>query len=130
MTAYSLVLKAGGWHWGDRLAASDPLYLRSTTACLTAIVIMQVANVFACRSETRHVVAKGLLSNRLLMAGVLIELLLIAGIDYTAWGHRLFGTATIGWMPWAVALPFALALLVFDSLWKGYRGRANRHPSA
>jgi hypothetical protein len=60
------------------------------------------------------------------MAGVLIELLLIAGIDYTSWGHRLFGTATIGWTPWAVALPFAVALLVLDSVWKGYRGRANR----
>jgi sodium/potassium-transporting ATPase subunit alpha len=130
MTAYGLVLEAGGWHWGDRLTASDPLYLRSTTACLTAIVIMQVANVFACRSETRHVVAKGILANRLLMAGVLIELLLIAGIDYTSLGHRVFGTATIGWTPWAVALPFAAALLVLDGLWKRHRGRAKQRISA
>jgi magnesium-transporting ATPase (P-type) len=102
MTAYGVVLKSGGWQWGHQLSASDPLYLRSTTACLTAIVITQAANVFACRSETRQVFTRGRLPNRLLMAGVLIELLLIAGIDYTAWGHRVFGTATIGWRPWAV----------------------------
>jgi magnesium-transporting ATPase (P-type) len=129
MTAYALVLRAGGWHWGHQLTASDPLYLRSTTACLTAIVITQAANVFACRSETRHVVAKGILSNRLLVAGVLIELLLIAGIDYTSWGHRVFGTATIGWTPWAVALPFAAALLVLDGLWKRHRRGANQRLS-
>jgi sodium/potassium-transporting ATPase subunit alpha len=41
MTAYGLVLKAGGWHWGQPLAASDALYLRATTACLSAIVITQ-----------------------------------------------------------------------------------------
>ena len=50
-----------------------------------------------------------MLSNRLLITGVLIELLLIAGIDYAPWGHRLFGTAAIGWSVWAVALPFAAA---------------------
>ena len=126
MAAYAVVIIGGGWRWGRMLTASDPLYLRSTTACLTAIVIMQVANVFACRSETRHVVAKGILSNRLLMAGVLIELVLIAGIDYTSLGHRVFGTASIGWTPWAVALPFAAALLVLDGLWKRQYARATR----
>ena len=129
MTAYSVVLKAGGWHWGQVLTQSDPLYLRATTACLSAIVITQAANVFACRSETRHV-AVGTFPNRLLMAGVLIELVLIAGIDYTSWGHSVFGTATIGWTPWAVALPFAAVLLVLDALWKRHRGRANRCISA
>jgi calcium-translocating P-type ATPase len=121
MTAYAFVLKAGGWRWGHMLAPSDPLYLRATTACLTAIVIMQAANVFACRSETRHVTARGTLPNRLLVAGVVIELLLIAGIDYTAWGHRIFGTSAIGWTPWVVALPFAAALLALDGVWKRQR---------
>jgi sodium/potassium-transporting ATPase subunit alpha len=129
MTAYGLVLKAGGWHWGHPLTASDPLYLRATTACLSAIVITQAANVFACRSETRHVAA-GALPNPLLTAGVVIELVLIACIDYTPWGHRIFGTAAIGWAPWVVALPFAAVLLVLDGLWKRHRGRANQRISA
>jgi sodium/potassium-transporting ATPase subunit alpha len=129
MTAYGMVLRAGGWHWGQMLSASDPLYLRATTACLTAIVITQAANVFACRSETRHVAA-GVLPNRLLTAGVVIELVLIACIDYTPWGHQIFGTAAIGWGPWVAALPFAAALLVLDALWKRHRGRANQRISS
>jgi calcium-translocating P-type ATPase len=128
MTAYSLVLTAGGWHWGHQLTASDPLYLRSTTACLTAIVITQAANVFACRSETHHV-AKQPLPNRLLTAGVVIELVLIVAVDYTPWGHRIFRTAAIGWAPWVVALPFAAALLVLDGLWKRHRSNPAPGPS-
>jgi calcium-translocating P-type ATPase len=130
MAAYAVVITSGGWRWGQMLTASDPLYLRSTTACLSAIVVTQVANVFACRSETRPVAAKRILSNRLLVAGVLIELFVIAGIDYTSWGQRIFGTAAIGWTPWAVALPFAAALLVLDGLWKRHHVRANRSAPA
>jgi hypothetical protein len=47
----SILLDAGGWTWGESLAAGDPLYRQATTACLAAIVAMQVVNVFVCRSE-------------------------------------------------------------------------------
>jgi hypothetical protein len=56
--------------------------------------------------------------------------MLIAGIDYTPCGHRIFGTAAIGWAPWVVALPFATALLVLDGLWKRNRGHATQRVSA
>ena len=36
---------------GETLGARDPLYLQATTACLTAIIVMQVVNVFLCRSR-------------------------------------------------------------------------------
>ena len=31
------------------------LYLRATTACLSAIIVMQIVNVFLCRSSVRSV---------------------------------------------------------------------------
>ena len=43
------VLGDGGWKHGELLAATDPLYLQATTACLAAIVVAQVVNVFGCR---------------------------------------------------------------------------------
>ena len=51
MFGFFWVLNAGGWTWGTLLPASDLLYMQATTACLTAIVVVQVANVFACRSS-------------------------------------------------------------------------------
>ena len=37
------------------LAPQDPLYLQATTACLSAIIVMQIVNVFLCRSASRSV---------------------------------------------------------------------------
>ena len=53
MAAYFFVLFRGGWSYGQNLPADDPLYLRATTACLTAIIVMQIVNVFLCRSSVR-----------------------------------------------------------------------------
>jgi hypothetical protein len=110
------------------VAPSDSIHRLDANGALQALDsrVTQVANVLACRSETRPVSVKGILSNRVLVAGVLIELLVIAGIDYTPWGHRIFGTAPIGWTPWLVALPFAMALLALDGLWKNHRRRIHR----
>ncbi len=49
MTAFFFVLRQGGWEYGEALGTIDPLYLQATTACLAAIVVAQVVNVFACR---------------------------------------------------------------------------------
>ncbi|TAJ24166.1 MAG: cation-transporting P-type ATPase, partial [Nitrospirae bacterium] len=51
MAAFFWFLHVQGWTWGAPLAWTDPLYRQATTMTFAAIVIAQVANVFACRSE-------------------------------------------------------------------------------
>jgi magnesium-transporting ATPase (P-type) len=121
MTAYAFVLHQGAWHWGMPLHSQSLLYRQATTACLTGIVVAQVANVYACRSETLSVSLRGLLNNRLIVTGVAVELALIATIDYTRWGNAIFGTAAIPWEVWCVPVPFAIGLIGFDRLVKGRR---------
>ncbi len=121
MTAYAFVLAGGGWHWRAPLATSSLLYRQSTTACLTAIVIAQVANVFACRSETLPASVRDVLKNSLIVTGIVVELVLIAAIDYTPLGNAFFATAAIPWVAWLVPVPFAFALIAFDRLSKGRR---------
>ena len=118
MSAYWFVLRSGGWHFGERLAAHDPLYLQATTACLSAIVVMQIANVFLCRSDRLPLFARGLFSNKLILAGIATEILLITLIDYTPWGNALFGTAPIPLAVWLFIIPFALAMLALEELRK------------
>jgi magnesium-transporting ATPase (P-type) len=120
MSAYWYVLRSGGWHLGDALAAHNPLYLQATTACLSAIVVMQIANVFLCRSERQSLFARGIFSNRLILVGITTEILLIALIDYTPWGHALFGTAPIPLAVWLFILPFALGMLALEELRKWF----------
>jgi magnesium-transporting ATPase (P-type) len=111
MTAFFFVLLAGGWNYGQMLTAHDPLYLEATTACLAAIIIMQVANVWLCRSERNAAFGRGMRANALLVWGIGVELALILAIVYTAWGNALFGTAPLGAAAWLVALPFAALML-------------------
>jgi calcium-translocating P-type ATPase len=118
MSAYWFVLRSGGWHSGQTLAAHDPLYLQATTACLSAIVVMQIANVFLCRSNRQPLLARGLFSNKLILAGIAAEIALIALIDYTPVGHALFGTAPIPPVAWLFIIPFALGMVVLEELRK------------
>jgi calcium-translocating P-type ATPase len=118
MAAFFFVLHRGGWSYGERLAQRDPLYLHATTACLSAIIVMQIVNVFSCRSATRSVFSTGLLGNPLILWGVLLEIVLIFMIDYTAWGNLLLGTAPIGGHVWLFVAPFGVGLLVLEELRK------------
>jgi magnesium-transporting ATPase (P-type) len=67
MAAFFFVLYGAGWRYGASLALNDPLYLQATTACLSAIIVMQIVNVYLCRSTTRSIVSVGLLGNPLII---------------------------------------------------------------
>jgi magnesium-transporting ATPase (P-type) len=114
MSAFFVVLHGAGWHWNTQLAPNDPNYFRATTACLSAIVVMQVANVFICRSETRSVFRPGVLRNKLILGGIAIELLLILLIDYTRAGNLIFATAPLPLATWLFIIPLALAMLLIE----------------
>ena len=129
MSAYWFVLRSGGWHFGQTLDARHPLYLQATTACLSAIVVMQIANVFLCRSESRSAFAFGLFSNKLILAGIAVEITLIALIDYTAWGNALLGTAPIPAAVWLFIIPFAFGMLALEELRK-WVARSRGAPSS
>jgi magnesium-transporting ATPase (P-type) len=118
LAAFFFVLGSGGWSYGQLLPASDPLYMQATTACLSAIIVMQVVNVFLCRSERVSAFSFGLFSNPLIGAGILAELAIILLINYSPLGNQIFGTAPIAAEVWLFTLPFAAGLLVLDELRK------------
>ncbi|MGE8176783.1 cation-translocating P-type ATPase [Pseudomonas fluorescens] len=118
LAAFFFVLTRGGWAWGQALAFDDPLYLQGTTASLIAIVVLQIVNVFMCRSASRSCLQTGLRGNRLIMLGVLLEVLLILLFAYTSWGNRLLGTAPVSGQVWVFLIPFALALIVLEEFRK------------
>jgi magnesium-transporting ATPase (P-type) len=121
MTAFFFVLSTAGWEWGQDLPGDGMLYRQATTACLTAIVLMQAVNVYLCRSDRAAITGRPLFANRLITAGVALEIALILAIDYTAPGHALFGTAPLGYQAWLVVLPFAAVMLALDEAWKARR---------
>jgi calcium-translocating P-type ATPase len=114
MTTFFYVLRSAGWHYGTPLASTEPLYLQATTATLSAIVVVQIVNVFLCRSTTQSAFSSGLRSNPLILWGVAAEIAMILAIDYTPWGNALFGTAPIALEVWLFILPFAAGMLAME----------------
>ncbi|MFT4060323.1 MAG: cation-transporting P-type ATPase [Legionella sp.] len=93
MGAFFYVLIRGGWHYGQVLAHNNPLYLQATTACLSTIIVMQIVNVYLCRSTRRSLFSIGLGGNALITWGVLLEIIMLIVINYTPLGNYLLGTA-------------------------------------
>jgi sodium/potassium-transporting ATPase subunit alpha len=114
------VLNSGGWQWGMVLPVDNFLYMQATTACLAGIIISQIGNVFACRSFNESVFSIGLFSNRLILFGIAVELILSVFIIYHPLGNKIFGTAPLGFSVWLILIPFGIGLLLFEEIRKFY----------
>ena len=123
MAVFFFVLDSGGWRYGAVLDWHDPLYLQATTACLAAIVLAQVANLFVCRHPRASTLSLRLRGNRLLVWGVAVELVLLLAIVYTPWGQRVFGTASLSWPVWLFALPFPFVIVAAEEARKALMRR-------
>ncbi|KCZ71720.1 P-type ATPase, translocating [Candidatus Methanoperedens nitroreducens] len=118
MSAYYYVLTGGGWSYGMPLSDADPLYLKATTITLAAIVITQVANSLTSRTTKESVFKIGIFTNKYLIIGIAIELILLFLIVYTEPLQRITGTAPLELNEWLILVPFAVLLLFADELRK------------
>ncbi|WP_435627978.1 cation-translocating P-type ATPase [Candidatus Ferrigenium straubiae] len=118
MAAFFFVLHGGGWQYGSLPGYHGNLYLQATAACLTAIIAMQVVNVFLCRHPTLSAFGRGYRRNPLIWYGIGFELMLLLLIDYTPWGNTLFGTAPLGIEVWLFIVPFGIGMLLLEELRK------------
>ena len=128
MGAFFWFLRTQGWTWGAPLVWTDPLYRQATTVTLAAIVVAQVANVFACRSERLSVFRLGFLSNPFILWGIAVELALLALIVFTPLGNLIFGTEPFPLWAWGPLVVGALGLLFAEAIRKLVSERAGWSP--
>jgi len=114
MAAYFFVLRGAGWHLGQSLAPTDPVYLSATTACLSTIIVMQIVNVFLCRSSVRSILSMKLTDNPLIVAGVTLELVLLLLINYSPWGNAILDTSPVPSGLWLFVVPLALGMIALE----------------
>lgn len=123
MGGFFLFLYSQGWTWGTHLDWSSPLYRQATTVTFAAIVLAQVANVFACRSDHLSVSTLGWRTNPLIMWGILTELIILSLIAYTPIGNEIFGTSPL---PLWIFGPLVLGALVLLLTEEGRKIIANQ----
>lgn len=112
--AYFTVLYAGGWQWGQPLAATAPLYLKAVSSFFVAVIICQVANGIISKTSRQSLLRQGLFSNRWLLIGIVVELVLAAAIVGVPALQPWFGTASLSPGEFFLAWPFALGLVLMD----------------
>lgn len=115
---YFAVLFEGGWSFGEQLANNNPLYMQSITAFFSAVVICQIANVFASRTRYQSVFTAGLFSNPMVLVGIASELLILSFIIWDPTANLIFNTSPLDLRYLLFAIPFAILLLGIDELRK------------
>jgi magnesium-transporting ATPase (P-type) len=83
-----------------------------------AIVVSQVFNGFAVRTESVSVFRVGLLSNRWLIAGESIGVGIMSCISYVPALQHLFGTAPLSLADWGLLTFFGAVLFIAEELRK------------
>jgi sodium/potassium-transporting ATPase subunit alpha len=84
MFLFFLVLTQGGWHYGEDLAAADPLYRSATGIALATILLMQIGNLLGRRYRLHSGLDRGIFKNGLMLAGIAIQVVFSWALLY--WG--------------------------------------------
>jgi magnesium-transporting ATPase (P-type) len=122
MAAFVTVLAVGGWRWGE--AAEGRLLLTASGTAFAAVVLGQLANAFACRSERLPAWRHDHPRNSLLLGAVGFELAALAAfltVPPLASALELRPPSLVGW---GVALLAVPAVLLVDAVHKAARRRA------
>jgi magnesium-transporting ATPase (P-type) len=112
MAGFALVLRGGGWHWGEEPSA-ELLAVASGTA-FAIISCCQMANAFACRSEALPFWRLRVFGNRFVLAAVAAEMLLLLGFLGAPSLSRILGGSWPDPRGWAFAAAGVVLLLAVD----------------
>ena len=123
LSGYLIVLWLAGWHSGLALESSNPVYMTATTMTLAGIVACQIGNAFACRSESESIWRLGFSTNRMLLAGIAIEILLLLTLIYVPPLRTVFGLAPLAPAHWLLLMTFGPLLLLFEECRKALKRR-------
>ncbi|MDY6796469.1 MAG: cation-transporting P-type ATPase [Actinomycetota bacterium] len=110
------------WRWGEELRvfseANPEVYAKATTMSLTGIVLTQIGNGFACRTNVESVLRVGFTTNRLYLLGIASEVSLQVLIVYVPFLNGVFETAPIAFSDWLFLAPFIPICVVADEIRK------------
>jgi len=109
---------AGGWHLGMQLAQDDPVYIKGTTMTFAGIVIAQVGNVLACRTNKVSIFKTSLKSNKWIWLGIASQISIISAIVYVPTLQRFFGTTGLGMLDWAFLALLACIVVLAEEIRK------------
>ena len=92
---FFLVMFQGGWEWGEAVANSDPVYRSAMGMALATILLMQIGNLIGRRYRNRSGLDRGIFRNRLLISGIVIQIVFACAVVYAPPFHKVFNTLPV-----------------------------------
>ncbi len=93
-------------------------YPLASTIFLAGVVIAQIGNAFACRTEKGQVHRLGWLSNPTLLVGIAADMIFLVGIIYVPPAAQVFNHVALPLQVWILLASFAPAVFVLEKLRK------------
>lgn len=115
LVGYLLVNVVNGWP-AVPFAAEGELYARATTMTLAAIIFCQIGAVLGCRTTHASLWVIGIFSNRRIVLGIVVEILLLAALSYVPLLQDVFGTAPLLPADWAALAVLPVVMVLLDEL--------------
>lgn len=107
MVSFFYILNRAGWSWGSAIQANSFEARQAATATFVAVVIMQMANVFLCRSRMFSKF------NRLIICGLAIEIVFIGAIQFWPAAKAVLHTEALPFDFYFIPIVFA-GLMIFS----------------
>ena len=100
-------------NWPKLLVISGNVNVVAKTVFLAGVVLIQIGNAFACRTSKEHNTQMGWGSNKVLLMGIALALLMIVGMVYIPFLAKAFDNQAFPPVFWPILALFAL---IFYSL--------------
>lgn len=107
-----------GWPQVALAAVGTDVWRAATTMTFACIVAGQVGAVFCCRTERESIFSINPFGNKLIVVGVLVELILLATLIYTPCLQPVFNTFPLGVTELAFAFAWVPIMIVLDEIRK------------
>jgi magnesium-transporting ATPase (P-type) len=105
---------AGGWNYGQQLAADDPVYMRGTTIVFAGIAIAQIGTMLALRTTRASLLSVGLRSNSWIWASMVAQIGIVSALVFVPAAGAFFGTVPLTTVDYAFLVALAVLVLFAD----------------
>jgi magnesium-transporting ATPase (P-type) len=110
--------QAGGWHLGMQQVPDEIAYAKGTTMTFAGIVVAQVGNVLASRTNKASIFKTSVKSNKWIWLGIASQITIISALVYIPILQRFFGTTGLGPYDWAFLALLAGTVVLAEEIRK------------
>jgi len=119
-----------GINWPKLLVIPGDINVVARTVFLAGVVLVQIGNAFACRTSKEHNTQMGWTSNKVLLFGILLAMLMLGALVYIPFLAKAFDNQAFPALIWPILVLFSLILYTLEWFRKALVRRKERTPAS